>query len=122
MAPYWEGARQGELRILACRACGRDLWPPRAACRHCGSLDLQWRVMPGSGTLFTWTVVGHPTVPGFEEVIPYAVGVVEPDGARNVRMVGRLLTPHQALQVNTRVRVVYERVNDRVTIPLWDLE
>jgi uncharacterized protein len=122
LAPYWEGTRQEELRIPSCLNCCRDLWPPRAACRHCGSLDQRWRVVPGTGTLFTWTVVGHPSVPGFREVTPYAVGVVELDGARSVRMLGRLLTPHEALQVNARVHVVYERVTDRVTIPLWDVE
>jgi uncharacterized OB-fold protein len=122
LAPYWEGARHGELHIPSCDACGQDSWPPRAACWHCGSLDKHWRVVPGSGTLFTWTVVGHPTVAGFNDLIPYAVGVVELDGAQGIRMTGRLLTPHDALQVGARVRAVYERVNDRVTLPVWELE
>jgi uncharacterized OB-fold protein len=122
LAPYWEGTRQGELRIPSCAGCGKSLWPPRAACSRCGALEKHWKPVPAQGTLFTWTVVGHPTVAGFEDLVPYAVGVVEIDGEPGVRMTGRLLTPHVTLQVGARVRAVFEQVNDRLTIPVWEVE
>lgn len=121
LAPYWEGTRQGELRICSCEHCGKDLWPPRAACWNCGSLDQCWKVVAGKGTLFTWTVVGHATVPGFKDLIPYAVGVVTLDDAPSVRMTGRLLTPADQLEIGAPMRAVFEHVNERVTLPVWEL-
>lgn len=122
LAPYWEGCREGEIRIPRCQGCGVDLWPPRAACWHCGSLERQWRTVPGRGTLFTWTVVGHTPITGFKAAMPFAVGVVELDGVRGVRMVGRLLTPPEALRVGAQVRADFERVNADVWLPVWHVQ
>ena len=122
LAPYWEGTRQGELRICSCENCKKDLWPPRAACWNCGSLNQKWKAVAGKGTLFTWTTVGHPTVPGFKDLIPYGVGVIALDDAPGIRMTGRLLTPPSQLRIGARTRVVFEQVNERVTLPVWELE
>jgi uncharacterized OB-fold protein len=104
-----------------------DLWPPRAACWHCGSLDREWHAVPGSGQLFTWTVVGHTPIPGFKAAVPFAVGVVELDDADRkgnigVRMVGRLLTAPGALRVTAPVRVEFEQASADVWLPVWRIE
>lgn len=40
----------GGLRIPACAACGRAVWPPRLACSSCGAVE--WKQMDASkGTL-----------------------------------------------------------------------
>jgi uncharacterized protein len=122
LAPYWEGCREGRLRVPRCRDCGRDLWPPRAACWHCGSLEREWRAVPGSGKLFTWTVVGHTPILGFKDAVPFAVGVVELDGVRSVRMVGRLLTAPEALRVTAPVCVEFEKASADVWLPAWRVQ
>lgn len=122
LAPFWAGCRAGELRMPRCQGCGRDLWPPRAACRHCGALDREWRAVPGRGKLFTWTVVGHTPIAGFAAAVPFAVGVVEVDGLPGVRMVGRVLTKPEELRVAAPVRVGFEQASTDVWVPVWHVE
>lgn len=122
LAPYWAGAAREELLIPACLDCGTHLWPPRAACPHCGGLDRQWHAVRGTGTLFTWTVIGHTPIPGFKAALPFAVAVVAIDGAPNIRMVGRVLSPPDALRVGAAVRVRYEEISDELRIPIWELD
>lgn len=86
-APYWAGATRGELVLPECAACGTVRWPPRALCRRCYSDETRWFVREPRGTLQTWTVVGHPTVPGFATV-PYVVGIVELTALPGVRLTG----------------------------------
>ena len=75
-APYWEGAKRGELVIQACRSCSQHYFYPRPACPHCGSADVEWVRASGRGRLHTY-VINHRPAPGFEEDAPYAIAVVE---------------------------------------------
>ena len=34
---YWEGAKQGELRLQRCDACQHTYFPPRPFCPDCGA-------------------------------------------------------------------------------------
>jgi hypothetical protein len=122
LAPYWEAARREQLVARRCGSCDRPSWPPRAACPHCGSLDLSWCDIAGTGQLFTWTVIGHTSIAGFKEALPFAVGIVEVDGAPGVRMVGRILSDPAELAIDAPVEVGFVRIDDRVTIPLWRLK
>lgn len=84
--PYWEGAAEGKLVLPRCGACRRMNWPPRGACPQCRSTGLVWEEHRHSGRLFTWTVVGRATAPGYDDV-PYTVGIVTLDDAP-VRLLG----------------------------------
>jgi uncharacterized OB-fold protein len=121
LAPYWEAAAREELIVRRCMDCGRAFWPPRAACRHCGSLSLDWQSAGETGRLFTWTVIGHTSIEGFRAAVPFAVAVVALDATPGVRMVGRVTSPPDALAIDAPVRVRFERVDDRITLPVWEL-
>ena len=75
--PFWAGARERELRMQRCRACGTYLFYPRHLCTACGSDDLQWGAMTGRGTVFTYTVARRPTHPGLADRVPYVIAIVE---------------------------------------------
>jgi uncharacterized OB-fold protein len=77
-APYWEGARRGELLVQRCLACAQYYFYPRTRCPHCGSADVEWVGTSGRGRLHTY-LISHRPAPGFEDDPPYAIAVVELD-------------------------------------------
>lgn len=74
--PFWDGVRDGRLRIQRCRACGKFVFYPRSVCPHCMAAELDWVNASGRGRVHSYTVV-HRAPPGFEGDAPYAVVLVE---------------------------------------------
>lgn len=87
--PYWEGAAQGKLMLPRCRGCDRMNWPPRTICLECRATDFAWEQQETSGTLFSWTVVGRATAPGYADV-PYTIGIIALDHVA-VRLMGQVV-------------------------------
>jgi len=73
----YDGYRAHELRIPRCNGCGRLFFPPSPRCSECGSLDMGYTVASGRATLYSYTVVHHPQVPGFR--YPLVVALAELD-------------------------------------------
>lgn len=119
LAPYWDAVAESRLVVRHCSRCDRAFWPPRPACPACSTLADGWVEVAPTGHLFTYTVVGHTALPVFRDLTPYAVGVIEIDGIDNIRMVGRILAPPDALKVGMPLAVHFEAVTDDVTLPLW---
>jgi uncharacterized OB-fold protein/acyl dehydratase len=71
----FDGYRAHELRLPKCNGCGRLFFPPSPRCSSCGAFDMGYAVASGRGTLYSYTVVHHPQVPGFR--YPLVVGLVE---------------------------------------------
>jgi uncharacterized protein len=111
-APFWEGARQGELRIQLCGSCGRHVFYPRAVCPHCLSDALEWVRASGRGTVYSFTVV-HRTSEEFRAEVPFPVGLVDLD--EGVRMMARLDVADPV--VGMPVEVVFERVSEELSLP-----
>jgi uncharacterized protein len=111
-APFWEGARQGELRIQRCTVCRRHVFYPRAVCPHCMADSLEWVVSAGTATVYSFTVV-HRTSEEFRAEAPFVVGLVEL--AEGVRMMARLDVAEAV--VGMPVRVVFNRVSDELSLP-----
>ena len=95
---YREALARGELAGQRCGSCDRHWWPPRPACPHCGSVDFDWIRLPDFGNLYTWTVVAHPSLPEFEDKVPYTVGVVE-FADIDIRVIGYVDENEQHLEV-----------------------
>jgi uncharacterized OB-fold protein len=88
VTPYREGLARGELLIQFCNACGANLMYPRHRCIRCQSDDLDYQRCGGAGTLHSYTVIRAVPPRGFEDEVPYAVGVVKLD--EGVQLLGRL--------------------------------
>ena len=57
-AIYQAKLTAGEFALQHCTACGgKQIFPPRAVCPHCGSTDLRWEAASGGGTVYSTTVV-----------------------------------------------------------------
>jgi uncharacterized OB-fold protein len=88
VAKYREGLERGELLIQRCNACDARIMYPRHRCIVCQSDDLGFERSAGEGTLHSYTVVRAVPPRGFEDDVPYAVGVVKLD--EGVQLLGRL--------------------------------
>lgn len=116
-APFWEGCREGVLRLPWCRACGRPHFFPRSLCPHCLSPDLEWRAASGRGRVWS-----HSTVrlsfwgKAFDDSLPYVVAIVElPEGVRLLsNVVG---CPPERVTIGMEVEVRFDAVTPEVTLP-----
>jgi len=73
---FYKLVAERKLMAARCRKCGELLVPPRPMCPHCYSRDLEWTQLKGEGELLTYTVI-HVSPKRFENMIPYAVGIVK---------------------------------------------
>ncbi|MFI9822894.1 Zn-ribbon domain-containing OB-fold protein [Streptomyces sp. NPDC052013] len=115
-APFWEYAARGELRVQACAGCGELRFPPRPCCPHCQSFGHEWRLMSGRGRVWSYVVPHPPLLPGYAELAPYNVVLVELAEAPRIRMVGNVVSrpgaaidslPMRQLRIGARVQAVF---------------
>jgi len=72
---FYRFCSQRKLTGARCGSCRSILVPPRALCPKCGSTDIQWTELKGTGKLLTYSVV-HVAPTAFQSLVPYAVGIV----------------------------------------------
>ena len=117
-AHFWEGTRQGELRLQRCDACRHVYFPPRPFCPKCAHRSVTVIRASGRATLYSY-VIHHRPVPGFEP--PYSIAVVELE--ERPRMMTNIVNAPQtpeALRLDMPVRVVFRRITDTITLPLFE--
>ena len=86
-------------------------------CPHCHSTDIEWLAAAGGGTVYTYTVVQHPTHPAFADKVPYVVAVVELDeGPRIVTNIKHC--PIGDVRGGMRVSIFFEDVFPNITLPM----
>lgn len=129
--PFFAGARAGELRVQRCIDTRRWIFPPRATSPWGAHHPPEWRTVSGRGKIWSLAIPHPPLLPQFEDVAPYNVIVVELDEDPTLRLVGNLVReagapldsvePH-SVEIGARVRVVFDRINEEVTLPRWVLD
>ena len=113
---FWEGTQVGELRIQVCNACGAKRFPPGPACQQCPAYDRGWEVAAGTGTVFSYVVHHHPPVPGKD--LPIVIALIDLD--EGVRMGGEVVgVEPEEVEIGTRLRVDWNRIDDELTLPVW---
>ncbi|HUF97698.1 MAG TPA: OB-fold domain-containing protein [Ilumatobacter sp.] len=91
--PFWDGIAAGELRLPQCQRCAEWQWYPLDGVPHSCGGELSWTAVPADGTIFTFTTVRHPFLPGAGPAdVPLTTVLVELAGAPGVRLVARLAT------------------------------
>ena len=109
-AEYWEGAKLGELRYQSCNQCQQIVFTPRLHCTACGSRDLRSNVSKGEGEIYTFSVVRRNRAPGFEDLGPYAVALIDLDeGFRMVSTIVGVDDPLTDVRIGQRVQVEFEQ-------------
>ena len=131
---YFLEARKHRLVVRKCKSCGLMRYPPTAACPWCMELGFTWEPLSGKGTIYSYEIVVHAIQPGFKEMAPYAVVLVELDEQRGtptadegLRMVANLVTvdfkaeAEANVAIGKRVRVVFQDLADHIALPQFTL-
>ena len=114
---FWDGAREGELRLQRCVDCKHTYFPPRPFCPSCSSRSVQVFKASGRGRLLSY-VINYRPHPAWDG--PYSIAIVELDeGPRMMsNIVGCAQTP-EALVLDMPLVVTFERVSDDIALPLF---
>jgi uncharacterized protein len=115
---WWEAAAAHRLVVQRCTDCGHTRHPPGPVCPHCRSLASVWFTLPGTGRVYTYTVVRQAFIPSLQDKIPYVVIAVELDGADGVRIVSNLVDAEtKEVAVGLPVEVVWEDMGPELAVP-----
>lgn len=105
LARFYERLAEGRLSTTRCPKDGSVHWPPRTVCPDCHTDELEWVDLPDHGTIYAFSAVLGGAPLGMEEEVPFAVGLVDLDGAA-LRLFGRIEgKPWSELRVGERVGV-----------------
>jgi uncharacterized OB-fold protein len=119
-APFWEAALEGRLVAPRCTNCGTFVLPIQPRCFACRHQTFEHVELPGTGTIYSFTVVRHPLIPQVADVVPYVSGVVELDGTQGAgaRMIANIVdVDPETVQIGDRVRIVFDRVSETMAVP-----
>jgi uncharacterized OB-fold protein len=114
--PYWEGCREGELRLQQCERCSRFQFYPRILCSHCGHNHLVWRSASGRGRIASYTVMHRPVSTAYPA--PAIIALV--DLVEGPRMMSSVIdcAPEQ-VAVGAEVQVDFEAWSNEISMPVF---
>ena len=114
---FWDGTKEGELRLQRCGECGKSYFPPRPFCPFCSSRNVLVYPASGQATLYSY-VINHLPTPGFDG--PHAVAVVTlEEGPRMMTNIVDCEQTPDTLVLDMPLEVTFERQNDDITLPLF---
>jgi uncharacterized OB-fold protein len=120
--PFWDAAKREVLELQRCQSCGHFQHPPYATCVNCISTDLKFEPVNGVGEIYAYTIMYHTGDKRFASAVPYASIIVELDDAPGALLAANLLgSPYTEAKVGRRVKVVFEKLNDDITLPQFRL-
>jgi uncharacterized OB-fold protein len=118
--PFWDAAYEDRLVCQQCTACKTFRMPPSPFCFNCQSRAYDFTELPGTGTIYSFTVVRHPLHPDLADACPYVSGVVELDGTQGAgaRMLVNIIDcDPEAVRIGDKVEIVFEHVNEEMSTP-----
>lgn len=114
-APFWDGLREGRIRVQRCAACQGWVFYPRNRCNHCLSDQLEWQTIDGRASLYTYTIARQATSPHFTDDVPQLLAVVEFE--EGFRMTSTLVNVDpRDIRVGMALRPVFDPVSEAVTM------
>ncbi len=113
---FWDGIKEGELRLQRCRDCGHVYFPPRPLCPACSSRNVEAFAASGRGSLLSY-VINQRQHPSFDS--PYAIALVQLEEGPTMmsNIVDCEQTP-EALVLDMPLTVTFEYHGD-IAIPLF---
>lgn len=115
--PFWSAAKQHELRIQRCRACGDAYFYPRNVCPSCLSRDVEWFTASGRGRLHTFVIV-HRGLKVTPLELPYVLAMVElEEGPRLMTNLVGIEPDPAKIRCDMPVVVEWADVTPEVTLP-----
>ena len=111
---FWDALRNGHIELPWCERCRSFVWYPRAICPSCHTEVDGWKILPGTGVVYSYTVVAKGTG-RWKDAGPYVAAYVQLDSGVTGVDGPRILTNvvgdavQQKVKVDSRVRALVER-------------
>lgn len=116
---FWDGTREGELRLQRCDDCAQVYFPPRPFCPACASRSVSVFAASGRGTLHSY-VISQRAAPGSGFEAPYSIAIVElEEGPRLMTNIVETEQTPEALVLDMPVEVVFRPASDDISLPLF---
>lgn len=116
----------GELMVQFCVGCGDSQFPPEDVCKSCLGQELEFRSLPGEGTVESAVEVTFPVHPLLKDRVPYNVAVISLDGAPGCNAIGNVVNRGPGeVEIGQRVRAIFEEATDpssgeTLLLPNWE--
>ena len=104
--PYWDGLREGRLRVQRC-GCGHAWLPARRECPSCLRDGARWEDCSGRGSVLSWVVYHTAYHEAFAARLPYNVALVELE--EGPRLITNIVDANDALRGDAPVVLCVER-------------
>jgi uncharacterized OB-fold protein len=118
-AHFWEGCREGELRLQRCRACAKAYFPPRPFCPHCASREVEVFAASGKASLYSYVINHRPRPDVGTE--PHSIAVVElAEGPRMMTNVVNCPQTPEALQLDMPLQVLFRKESEEISLPFFE--
>ena len=115
---FWDSARENRLVACRCADCATFRMPPTPFCWKCRSREIAWVTLPGTGSVYTFTISRHPMAAAVRDAIPYLLAVVSLDGAPGTRLISNIVgTAPENVRIDMQVEVIFDRVSPELTVP-----
>ncbi len=116
--PYFQGAREGKLRLQLCQQCQQHQFYPRVICSHCGSDNLGWSSASGRGAIASFTVVRRAISEAYDA--PYVVALI--DLEEGPRMMSSLVDADpDTVAIGDAVEVSFAEWSEDITMPVFKI-
>jgi len=103
---FYKFVKEGKIMGAQCNKCGHVALPPRPMCPKCLSKYLTWKENPKQGKLLTYTVI-HVSPQQFQQLAPYAVGIVELENGARLPGIIKGVSPEQ-IKVGMNLTIGFE--------------
>ncbi|MCU1591038.1 MAG: DNA-binding protein [Frankiales bacterium] len=114
---FWDGVKEGELRIQQCGGCGMLRHPPAPLCARCASTDQGYVVASGRGVVYSHVTHHYPPLAGVE--MPHTALLVElEEGVRVISELASGADPAQ-VRIGLPVELVFQKVPGGQLLPAF---
>lgn len=108
---FWSSAREGRFLVPKCNDCGQYHWYPRRVCPHCMSHSVDWLVSPGTGRVYSYTVMRHAKQPF---VLAYVT--LDEGPTMLTHLIGKDL---DQWEINAKVQVQFAATDGEYPVPVF---
>jgi uncharacterized protein len=116
--PFWEGCAQERFLLQRCTACNAFRHPPGPICRQCLSDRFEWLPASGAGSVYSFTIIHEQAAPGWSDLVPYVLTVVELDEGPHV-LTNLVDVEPKEVRIGMRVEVIFAELADSMKLPVF---
>lgn len=118
--PYWDGLKEHKLMLPKCGDCSAVFFYPRAVCTECQSRNITWIQASGKGKLYSFEILHRAFVREVKVPLPYVLAMIElEEGPRLLSNLINIAPDPKVIACDMPVQVVFQKLTDDVTIPLF---